>query len=453
MRDTIAAISTPRAPGGIAVIRISGADAVKTASRVFRCARGPLEAAGPNTALYGKIYDSGLLLDEAVALVFHAPKSYTGEDVVELSCHGGVYLAARVLRAVEKAGARPARPGEFTQRAFENGKMDLTEAESVMRLIGAQSEQGLRAAAAALEGALAKRIGDVKERLLAAAAAVAAYIDFPEDDVPALSLAALRADLADAAGRLSALLSEYDSGRLLTEGVRTVIAGRPNVGKSALMNLLSGYERSIVTEYAGTTRDVVSEQVRIGDLLLNLSDTAGIRETDDLIESMGVERARRELGAAELILAVFDAGEPLADSDLALLGECKNRPAVGIVNKTDLPDRRIDEALVGVQIPFVAMSAKTGEGLDALAEKIAEVLSLREIDLSAGVLANERQYSCVLRASQAVSEAVSALAGGFTPDVAGVLIDDALAALFELTGERVTDKVVEEIFSRFCVGK
>lgn len=434
------------------MIRISGPDAIKTAARIFHSSRGRLEDLGPYHALYGKIMDGGLLLDEAVALVFRAPGSFTGEDVVELSVHGGIYLANRVLRAVLDAGARPAGAGEFTRRAFENGKMDLSKAESVMQLIGAGGEQALRAAAALMDGALARRIGEIRERLVSACAAVSAYIDFPEDDLPELSDIAIRGRIQEISDALSRLLSEYSAGKLLTQGVRTVIAGRPNVGKSALMNLLSGMDRSIVTEHAGTTRDVIREQVELDGLPLLLSDTAGIRETKDAVEAIGVERTRRELEAAQLILAVFDGSEDLRPEDEELLGACEGRVAVAIINKTDLP-QKLEETKLSCRFPLVHMSAKTGEGTEDLAKTIRRVLELEHVDPAAGILANERQYSCVRRADAAVKEALSALFTGFTPDVAGILLEDALAALLELTGERVSEAVVEEIFKNFCVGK
>ena len=293
MSQTIAAISTPPAPAGLGVIRLSGDEAVAVASRVFRPGRAGRDLAGLKgyTAAYGHVFDEEGDIDDCVALVFRAPHSYTGEDVVELSCHGGLYLLRRVLRAVLAAGARPAGAGEFTRRAFLNGKLDLTRAEAVMELIAADGRLSARTALAAREGNLYRRMETVKNELVGLSAHFSAYVDYPDEDIPALDEAALDGVLARAEESLSSLLATYDAGRVLREGVDTVIVGSPNVGKSTLMNWLAGCERSIVTPVAGTTRDVVEETVRLGDVVLRLSDTAGIRETNDAVESIGVQRA------------------------------------------------------------------------------------------------------------------------------------------------------------------
>lgn len=320
MSQTIAAISTPPAPAGLGVIRLSGDEAVAVASRVFRPGRAGRDLAGLKgyTAAYGHVFDEEGDIDDCVALVFRAPHSYTGEDVVELSCHGGLYLLRRVLRAVLAAGARPAGAGEFTRRAFLNGKLDLTRAEAVMELIAADGRLAARTALAAREGNLYRRMDAVKNELVGLSAHFSAYVDYPDEDIPALDEAALDGVLARAEESLSSLLATYDAGRVLREGVDTVIVGSPNVGKSTLMNWLAGCERSIVTPVAGTTRDVVEETVRLGDVVLRLSDTAGIRETNDAVESIGVQRARQRMEQAALVLAVFDGSRPLSEDDRAL---------------------------------------------------------------------------------------------------------------------------------------
>ena len=306
---TIAAISTAQAPGGIGIVRISGREARQIAERVFASPSGKkIQEASGYTALYGHIYNEHQeVLDEAIALVFAAPASFTGEDVVELSCHGGLTILKNVLRAVLAAGAVAAAPGEFTRRAFLNGKMGLTEAESVMGLISAQGNQAARVALAGHEGALSKRIQGIRQLLVDAAAYLSAWADYPEDDIPQLDPAVLKGTLFAARKEMDTLVSQFDAGRAIREGVDTVIAGRPNVGKSTLMNLLSGCERSIVTQFAGTTRDIVEETVLLGDVALRLADTAGIRNTNDPVERIGVDKAKSRLQTSQLVLAVFDS--------------------------------------------------------------------------------------------------------------------------------------------------
>ncbi len=336
MERTIAAISTGQAPGGIGIVRISGEHALQIASCVFH-GNGDLAQAKGYTAHYGKFLDQGGYFDEGVALVFRGPKSYTGEDVVELSCHGGLYLTQRLLRAVLQAGAEPAGPGEFTRRAFENGKMSLTAAESVMDLIGAQGKKAAQAAFAVRDGALQQRIDDIRRELVEVAAHLNGWADYPEEDLPAVETGALRRSLSGIAQRLAAHLLNFDTGAAIRTGVETVILGKPNVGKSTLMNLLSGCEKSIVSPVAGTTRDIVEETVRLGDVLLRLADTAGLRETQDQVEAIGVNRAEQRMERAGLILAVLDGSEPLSEEDQKMLRQVKSKPVIAVINKNDLP--------------------------------------------------------------------------------------------------------------------
>lgn len=449
---TIAAISTPVGEGGIGVIRISGSDADIIADRCFRAFSGEKLTGLPGyRALYGEIRDGETVLDDAVALVFRAPKSYTGENVVELSVHGGRLITKSVLRTVLRCGAAAAAPGEFTKRAFLNGKVDLTRAESVMGLISAKNDAALRMARAAHTGRTGRAIGEVTERLLETAASLAAYADYPDEDIPALSPKRFSALLETAAATLGSLLSAYDAGRLVREGIDCVIAGKPNVGKSTLMNLLSGCDRSIVTEIAGTTRDVVEDTVTVGDVTLRLADTAGIRDTDDPVERAGVDRARQRLENAGLILAVFDGAAALDADDRALLGAVRDKRTLIILNKSDLPQAL--HAVDFAPLPCVEISARQGDGLPALTEKIARITETAGLDPDAAVLLNERQRACAERAFDAVKEAKNALDSGCTLDAVGVCVDDALSALFELTGQRVTNEVTDEVFRRFCVGK
>lgn len=452
--STIAAISTGQAAGGIGIVRISGENALNVADRIFKSVSGLKlnELSGYRAAL-GTVFLEEKPVDEAIATVFRAPKSYTGEDVVELSCHGGLYVTRQVLRAALSAGAVAAEPGEFTKRAFLNGKMDLTKAEAVMSIISAQGEQAKAAALGTLDGLLYRKISGISGELKGLAASLAAWVDYPDEEIEDLPDDKILSVLENAASSLSDLIARFDSGRAVLEGVDTAIVGKPNVGKSTLMNLLTGTEKSIVTEIAGTTRDIVEETAVVGGVVLRLCDTAGLRETDDKVESIGVARAKQKLETATLILAVFDASAPLEEQDKALFPLCKEKHAIAIVNKTDLPTKLDTNILDTVFNKVVYISAKENNGLQSLEQAIAEVLGTAAFDSSAATLMNERQLACCSAALDAVKEAHDALASGVTRDAVQVCVDSAIESLDTLTGERATESVVNEIFSRFCVGK
>ncbi len=454
MSSAIAAISTPQNTGGIGIIRISGENAIEIADSIFApTGNRRLTQLKGYSAAHGKIISNGETVDECVALVFRAPKSYTGENVVELSCHGGLFVLKKVLRAALEAGAVPAEAGEFTKRAFLNGKIDLTEAEAVMELIGAQGEQGAKAALTALDGALSRKIGELNHELLSAAAHLSAWVDYPDDDIEEIETSVLLGTLENVKAELEALLSKFDAGSAITKGVETAIVGKPNVGKSALMNLLSGFSRSIVTSVAGTTRDVVEQTVNLGSLLLHLADTAGIHETADLVESIGVDRARQKLERAGLILAVFDASKPLSEADEEIIELCKNKRAIAVINKTDLP-RQIDTEKIKAAIPVaVEMCALNGGGLAELEEAAEKLLCTIDLDTNAAMLSTERQRKNTTQAVTALDEAIDCLKSGMTLDAVNVCIDAAVGSLLELTGEKATEAVVNEVFSQFCVGK
>lgn len=454
MADTIAALSTPLAAGGIGVIRISGDDAITVADKVVRTTSGKsLSSLKGYCAAHGKVVSDGDTVDECVALVFRAPKSYTGENTVEISCHGGVFVCNQVLRAVLNSGARPAEAGEFTKRAFLNGKMDLSEAEAVMDLINAQGQSSMKAALTALDGALSRKIDELCSVLLSAAAHMSAWVDYPDDDIPDLDFSVLKESLVSVRDKLSALLSKFDAGKAITGGVDTAIVGKPNVGKSALMNMLSGFSRSIVTDIAGTTRDIVEETVRVGSVLLRLSDTAGIRETGDVVESIGVEMARTKIERAGLILAVFDISGDLEQSDREILELCKGKNVIGIVNKTDLPKKADIEYIKSALGEVVFLSARTHEGEQELTKAIEKVLGTDKVDTSQAMLATERQRRSALLAVEAINEAIDGIDLGITMDAINVCIDTAIDRLLELTGKKATEAVVNEVFSQFCVGK
>ncbi len=455
MEKTIAAISTAPAPGGIGMVRISGKDAFAVADRVFRgvSGRAVSQMKGYTAQLGGAFTPAGERLDDVVALVYRGPKSYTGEDVVELSCHGGLYVTKRLLQLVLDAGASPAGPGEFTRRAFLNGKVDLAQAEAVMGVIGASGEQALKAAQAGSSGVLSKKIQAIKAQLLVQASHLAAWADFPEEDVPAVEEQELLSAIRAGEESLTQLLAGFERGRMYREGLSTVIAGRPNAGKSTLMNLLSGCERSIVTQYAGTTRDVVEETVLLAGVPLRLADTAGIRDTDDPVESIGVQAAKRRLESAQLVLAVFDSSQSLEKEDWELMDSLQGVPAVAIVNKTDLPTQMDVGEIQRRFEKTVFLSAATGEGLEELEQALSEILDTKEFHPEEGVLFTQRQRADAQMALDSLREGEQAMALGMTLDAVTVCVEDALNALSALTGEQVSEEIVDRVFEEFCVGK
>ena len=452
---TIAAIATAPGAGGIAVVRLSGPESYAVAARVFHPANlnKNVEEAKGYTALFGSFVEGDDAFDEGVALFFREPHSYTGEDVVELSCHGGSAVARRLVEACIAAGAAPAAPGEYTRRAFLNGKMSLTQAEAVMDMISADGKQGAALANASLSGALAKKIGAEKEALTGLQAHLAAWVDFPEEDVPELDDAHLHTVLGQVQQELNGLIKNYDAGAVLREGVDCAIVGRPNAGKSTLLNLLAGFDRAIVTPVAGTTRDVVEQAVQLGDIRLNLFDTAGLRQTDDAIEAEGIRRSWKKLDEAGLILAVFDGSEPLTREDLALAQRCAGRPAIALINKEDKPTRFDAEIIAGDFAMVIPVCCQEEGSRKVIAAAVARLLGTNQIDPHAASLSGQRQLAAATRARDAVAGALDAVEGGFGLDAVSVCVDDALDALCELTGENASEAVINEVFERFCVGK
>lgn len=452
--DTIAAIATAQAPAGIGMVRLSGKEAVLIAEGMLRPAgRRRLSSLRGYSGLLGRVYDEQGDIDEAVAFLYRAPHSYTGEDVVEICCHGGAYLLQRVLQRCFALGARPAGPGEFTRRAFLSGRISLTEAEAVAGLIASAGRQQASAALAALDGALYRRIKQISGQLLSLSAALSAWLDYPDEEQAEVSAEQLERELSAVYCALDGLLHSYDQGKLLSAGIETVIAGRPNVGKSTLMNLLSGEECSIVTSLPGTTRDVVRTDICLGETVLHLSDTAGIHETQDPVERVGIERAQAALSRAQLTLLVLDGSQDLTDIDYALLRQLQDQPAIAAVNKADLGLKIDLQALSPYVRRAVAISARQGKGMKELEKAILEVLQLDALDASQALLVSERQRAAALKAKAAAGEALEALRTGMTLDAVGVSIDTAIDALLSLTGERATQAVVDEVFAHFCVGK
>ena len=445
--STIAAISTAQGEGGIGVIRVSGDGAIEIADKVFKNINNKkIKDMKGYTAAFGSIVFEGEKLDEAVALVFRAPHSYTGEDVVELSCHGGMYITKQVLRAVLEAGAVPAEAGEFTKR-------DLTEAEAVIDIISAKSKSAARSAICVKEGALRKKITEVKDDLLSLTAHLSAWADYPEEDIAEVSDEDILVTCERAEFTLKRLLDTYDSGQAVKQGIDTVIAGRPNVGKSTLMNLLSGTEKSIVTDIPGTTRDVVEDTVLVGDVILRLSDTAGLRDTDDAVEKIGVDRARKKLRQCGLLLAVFDNSRELDSDDLELIEMSREVPTVAIINKTDL-QAKLDINKIKSDISnIVYVSAANGEGREDIINAVEKIAGTQNFNPSEGILSNERQRSNVYNALNSVREAKAAVETGMTFDAVTVSLEDAISELLEMTGEKTSDEVIDRVFHNFCVGK
>lgn len=444
MIDTIAAISTAFGEGAIAVLRLSGPRAVEIADAVFR-GKTPLRDSPPRTAQFGSIHDDDHKLDEVLATVFRTPASYTGEDLVEIGCHGGVLVTRRVLEALLRHGARAAEPGEFTQRAFINGKMDLTQAEAVMDLISAQTDLALRAANEQLEGRLGERIRALREALLEMLAHVEAYIDFPDEDIDPETGEALRRRIDEARSDVQKLLDTAAQGRVLREGVRTVIYGAPNVGKSSLLNRLLGYERAIVSARPGTTRDVIEEVINLRGIPLRLMDTAGVRESTDEIEREGIERTRRALERADLVLHVADAHQP--DGSLQTL--VKSPRTVAVLNKIDLGE---NEAWRGVEA--VRVSCETGAGFDDLADAIeARVFGGGAAHRDWTVAINARHQTCLERALGFLEAARNAFDQNLSPEFIAEELRAALDAVGEVAGKADTEELLGVIFGRFCIGK
>lgn len=452
--NTIAAISTANGPGGIGVIRISGEDAFIIGDKVFKNINGKkISEMNGYTAAYGNVYDDSEKIDEVVVTVFKAPHSYTGENVLEISCHGGMYVTKQVLRAVINAGAVPAQAGEFTQRAFLNGKMDLSEAEAVMDIISAKGKTEARAALACREGKISKEIFKINDILVTSAAHLSAWADYPEEDIPQVDNDNLKKNLTRAKELVENLLKNYDAGMVLKKGVDTIIVGKPNVGKSTLMNQLTGYEKSIVTNIPGTTRDIIEETVVLGDITLNLSDTAGLRDTDNIVEQIGVEKARQKMETSGLILAVFDATQELIDEDVNLLKTISDLPSIAIINKTD-KESVLDVDFIKSQVENVVfISAKNGDGISELVKAVEKITGTADFDPSVATLATERQRDCAVKALEAINEAIYSLEIGFTLDATTVSLEDAIQSILEITGERASEVIVHNVFSKFCVGK
>ena len=453
MADTIAAIATAPAAGAIAIIRLSGADSAAAAGQVFRAQRAMTEH--PREMIYGSFANAaGEVIDHGLAVYMRAPHSYTGEDTVELFCHGSPVVQRELLAALYRAGARPANPGEFTQRAFLNGKMDLVQAEAVIDLIDAETTESAKNAAAQMKGRMGGEITAVRDRLLDTIAAFYAYVDYPDEEIDMPTLAQTQEDLEQACATLTQLLGSFDQGQMIKNGVRTAIIGRPNAGKSSVLNALLGFSRSIVSDIPGTTRDTVEEKARVGSVVLHLIDTAGLRRAEDRVEQLGIERTGAAVHAADLLLVVFDGNAPWTAEDEETLQLAKERRAIALVNKSDLP---LEINLARLRDQFgtrlCIVSAKEQQGFEALRAAIDEMFAAELPPCDGKIVTNARHAAALEKAREHVRHAAEALQGGLTPDLAISDMELAVDALGEITGETASEQVLHRIFERFCVGK
>ena len=454
--DTIAAISTGLTNSGISIIRISGPEAVVLADSVF-CAKNEkkkLCEQKTHTIHYGTIQDNGSVIDEVLVSVMRAPHTYTAEDVVEINCHGGIYVTKKVLQTVLQHGARLAEPGEFSKRAFLNGRIDLSKAEAVMEVIHAKNELALRNSIAQLQGRVQKEISSLREKILKRTAFIEAALDDPEHYSLDGFSEELLPECEDVISSIERLVKLSENGRYLREGIKTVILGQPNVGKSSLMNLLSGTERAIVTEIAGTTRDTIEETISVGEITLLLVDTAGLRDTTDQVERIGVERAKKEAEDAELILYLLDATKNPGSSDLIILEQLCEKKIILLNNKTDLCGTKSEEAFVFQDKPVISFSAKTGKGLDELTKQIETMFFDKELTENDELyIAGERQKQALLSAKEAMEQVVSSIKNEMPEDFLTIDLMQCYENLGKITGESVEEDLINTIFKEFCMGK
>ena len=460
--DTIAAVSTPYGKGGVAMLRVSGPDAIAISERVF-CPKNhkKLSEMPARAAVYGEILSPDangvwLPIDDGVATLFRAPASFTGEDTVELCCHGGVLLTQTVLTALFAAGAVPAEAGEFTKRAFLNGKMGLSSAEALGNILEAQTQEQLVLAHGGMQGKVEARCVEIYEALREILASIYVKIDYPDEDLADLGRDEIVELLTVCRQKILALVQSYQTGHAVAEGIPTVICGKPNVGKSSLYNRIVGRDAAIVTDVEGTTRDVLTESVALGRVTLRLSDTAGLHETENPVEQIGIARANAVLEDAELVLAVFDASRPLEAEELAFADRLSSLDAavIAVLNKSDLSGGETESFCRERFLHTVSLSARTGEGMSALKETVEKLFTNGAIDLRHdAVLTNARQHASAHRAEEAIDRALDALRTGMPIDLCCIDVEDAMSAISELDGRAVSEDIVSQIFSHFCVGK
>ena len=455
--DTIAAIATAMSNSGIGIVRISGDEALEVADRIFRPKKGSRKVSDmeTHTIHYGYVVDGEEVVDEVMLLIMKAPRSYTCEDTIEIDCHGGVLVMKKILETVLKYGARPAEPGELTKRAFLNGRLDLSQAESVIDVINAQNELALKSSVSQLQGAVLEKIKDIRAVVLHEIAFIESALDDPEhvslDGYPEQ----LRGIMSDAHSKVKKLLDSSDNGKMLKEGINTAIVGKPNAGKSSLLNILVGEERAIVTEIAGTTRDILQEQIQIGGIGLNVIDTAGIRDTEDIVEKIGVNKSREYIEKADLIIYVVDSSTELDENDQEIIEAIQDKKAIVLLNKSDL-DAKTDAAILQERLdkPILSISAKNNTGIHELEKLIEEMFFSGKLSFNDEVyITNIRQKNALAEAESSLKMVLQSIDDGMPEDFFTIDMMNAYEVLGTIIGESVGEDLVNEIFSKFCMGK
>lgn len=455
--DTIAAIATAMSNSGIGIVRISGDEALDVADRIFRPKKGSRKVSDmeTHTIHYGYVTDSDEVIDEVMLLIMKAPRSYTCEDTIEIDCHGGVLVMKKILETVLKYGARPAEPGEFTKRAFLNGRIDLSQAESVIDVINAQNELALKSSVSQLQGAVLEKIKAIRAVVLHEIAFIESALDDPEHVSLEGYPEQLHEIMSDAHSKVKKLLDSSDNGKMLKEGINTAIVGKPNAGKSSLLNILVGEERAIVTEIAGTTRDILQEQIQIGGIGLNVIDTAGIRDTEDIVEKIGVNKSREYIEKADLIIYVVDSSTELDENDQEIIEAIRNKKAIVLLNKSDL-DAKTDASVLQTQLskPILSISAKNNTGIHELETLIEEMFFSGKLSFNDEVyITNIRQKNALAEAQNSLKMVLQSIADGMPEDFFTIDMMNAYEALGTIIGESVGEDLVNEIFSKFCMGK
>ncbi len=455
--DTIAAIATAMSNSGIGIVRISGDEALDVADRIFRPKKGSRKVSDmeTHTIHYGYVTDGDEVIDEVMLLIMKAPRSYTCEDTIEIDCHGGVLVMKKILETVLKYGARPAEPGEFTKRAFLNGRIDLSQAESVIDVINAQNELALKSSVSQLQGAVLEKIKAIRAVVLHEIAFIESALDDPEHVSLEGYPEQLHEIMSDAHSKVKKLLDSSDNGKMLKEGINTAIVGKPNAGKSSLLNILVGEERAIVTEIAGTTRDILQEQIQIGGIGLNVIDTAGIRDTEDIVEKIGVNKSREYIEKADLIIYVVDSSTELDENDQEIIEAIQNKKAIVLLNKSDL-DAKTDASVLQTQLskPILSISAKNNTGIHELESLIEEMFFSGKLSFNDEVyITNIRQKNALAEAQNSLKMVLQSIADGMPEDFFTIDMMNAYEALGTIIGESVGEDLVNEIFSKFCMGK
>ena len=455
--DTIAAIATAMSNSGIGIVRISGDEALDVADRIFRPKKGSRKVSDmeTHTIHYGYVTDGDEVIDEVMLLIMKAPRSYTCEDTIEIDCHGGVLVMKKILETVLKYGARPAEPGEFTKRAFLNGRIDLSQAESVIDVINAQNELALKSSVSQLQGAVLKKIKAIRAVVLHEIAFIESALDDPEHVSLEGYPEQLHEIMSDAHSKVKKLLDSSDNGKMLKEGINTAIVGKPNAGKSSLLNILVGEERAIVTEIAGTTRDILQEQIQIGGIGLNVIDTAGIRDTEDIVEKIGVNKSREYIEKADLIIYVVDSSTELDENDQEIIEAIRDKKAIVLLNKSDL-DAKTDASVLQTQLskPILSISAKNNTGIHELETLIEEMFFSGKLSFNDEVyITNIRQKNALAEAQNSLKMVLQSIADGMPEDFFTIDMMNAYEALGTIIGESVGEDLVNEIFSKFCMGK